>query len=687
MAKDGQLIHKYKKMKNDKTLFLDTETYSDIDILNGVFAYARSAKLLFVTYALNDEPPKLWNVFEGGSIPKDLDSYLADKSIPIVIHNSIFDINILKVVGIIIPSDRVIDTMAIALAHSYPGKLSLLCDILDVDINKSKIDGKRFIKLFSKPTALGLENTIKQYWLDWDMFKEYALQDIVAMREVYYKLPLNNYFSAEKSIWILDQKINTRGFLIDTQLAQGALARIKIEQDLLSKKMTDITGGAIKSASQGKKTQEFLFSNCGLITDNLQRTTVDDLLNTDGLSDTAKEILSIRRDACRASTAKYKKLLQSVSPDNRLRGTLQYCGASRTGRWSGKIFQPQNLPRSTYKGAELESGIKSLRDNDLDLEGSMEMASSALRGCIIAPKDKKLVVSDLSNIEGRVLAWLAGEEWKVQAFRDFDKGIGHDLYRLAYAKSFDIPVESVTTEQRFIGKVQELALGYGGGVGALTAMCTSLGVDLESLAQKVLESDVGRSVKIRSANPKYNLSDNAYSVLEWIKYSWREAHPKTIKLWKNIESAITIALTYDCITNITDNLITFKQKDNLLIQLPSGRFLLYHNMGLSPNSSGNFVYYGMNLNKWGVLNTYAGKLCENIVQAIARDIMAYSLPRIEAHGYEIVLTVHDEVVCEAPDVERYNSEHLSTVLSMPHIWSKGLPLAAKGFEGYRYRKD
>lgn len=327
----------------------------------------------------------------------------------------------------------------------------------------------------------------------------------------------------------------------------------------------------------------------------------------------------------------------------------------------------------------------------------MDVLSSVIRGCIVAPPGVKLTIADLSNIEGRGLAWLAGEEWKLQAFRDFDAGIGFDLYKLAYAKSFGIDPALVTKDQRQIGKTQELGMGFGGGAGAFATFANAFGIDLDDLASKVLpvadpkvvEEATSFLVWCRGKDPKFGrgMSDKAFIACDVVKRGWRSAHPAISGWWPMLEQAFRDAIdspkyTFDCGT------VKVRRDGSWLrIRLPSGRALCYPAPLI--DAAGNCSYMGMNQysRKWERITTYSGKLAENCTQAFARDILAYNMPRIEAEGYKIVLSVHDELLTETPDSDEFTHERLSALMSTVPPWAEGLPLAAAGFECLRYRKE
>ncbi|WP_443696422.1 DNA polymerase [Pseudomonas sp.] len=326
---------------------------------------------------------------------------------------------------------------------------------------------------------------------------------------------------------------------------------------------------------------------------------------------------------------------------------------------------------------------------------SMELCSSAMRGSVIAPPGKKLVIADLSNIEGRVLSWLAGESWKLKAFADFDLKIGHDLYKLAYAKAFGINPEDVDKDQRQIGKTMELALGYAGGVGAFITFSLAFNIDLEAMAENAWDVipkatlDEATSFlewQLGQGKSQFGLSEEAFIVCDSFKRLWREAHPAVSSWWKELENVCVAAVnspgqTYTCRMHKI-------RRDGawLRIMLPSGRYLCYPSPRVEEDGTLTFMGINQYTRKWERLRTYGGKLVENITQGVARDVLAYSMPRIENAGYDITLTVHDEIISEAPDEEGYSHEHLADLMAQGEPWSEGLPLAAAGFEAYRYRK-
>jgi len=644
------------------TLFLDLETWSTVPIAHGTHAYAEQADVLLIALAVDDAPVEVWDCTDGNRA-----AYLSrlqgaiDDASSIVIHNSAFDRTVLRWSGVNVPVSKVHDTMVQALAHSLPAALGLLCDVLAVPFDKAKDkDGKKLIHLFTKP--LGKNRTLDRATSEthpeaWQDFIEYARLDVEAMREVYARLPVWNYRGLERELWLLDQAINDRGVAVDRDLAKAALRAAQRTSKRLAEEATALTGGAVTNTTQRGKTLDHLRS-LGLETDDLKGGTIDKLLLRDDLAPDVRALLEIRSQASATSPAKYRTLLNATSSDGRLRGTIQFCGASRTGRDAGRGVQLQNLPRPTMEQADIEAGIAAMKADaeDLLFDNVMELCTSAVRGCLVAAPGKKLVIADLSNIEGRMLAFLAGEQWKLDAFSDFDKGTGHDIYKLAYARSFNKKPEDVTKDQRQLGKVQELALGYMGGAGAFASMAALYGMELPE-----------------------------YQVYELVR-AWRNTHPATRNLWYGSEDCAKRAVLTPGKTFTFGRLAFRADGVWLRIGLPSGRYLCYPDVELSEDNTLSYGGTHQFTRKWERLDTYGGRLVENSTQAAARDIFYCGVAGAERAGYSIVGRVHDELICETPDTEEYSHEGLAKIMATGPSWARGLPLAAAGFETYRYRK-
>lgn len=784
-------------------LWLDDESFSPVPITCGTHAYAEKVEILIRAMALDDGAVLVRDLTAGGAdwvmagaeltpAPLDLvrqtNMALADDTAQVWAHQSAFDRTIERWAGITIPLHRWRDTMVQAMAHGLPGKLSELCAALKIDADQAKDkEGKALIRLFCMPQPFKFRKrhdaliesaadyaaakeaaaaawtgraTRETHPAEWRKFLLYAGRDIIAMRACHKKMPMWNYRDGELALWHLDQQINDRGVAIDLELAECAVNAVDAAQVELREQCVTMTNGEVESATKRDAILLHVLAEYGVDLPDLQKATLERRIGDPDLPEGLRELLRVRLQASTTSTSKYKTLIKGVSSDSRLRGLLQFCGASRTGRWAGRLWQPQNLPRPTLKQHVIDMGIEALKAGGADLifDNVMELTSSAIRGCIVAAPGKKLVVADLSNIEGRVLAWLGGETWKLKAFGAYDAGTGHDLYVLAYAKAFNVSAELVKENVkaggnwRQIGKVMELALGYEGGVGAFLTFAAAYGIDLEAMAAQAIREIPGNVIgqaRImlewhRKKNKKcpaaaFGLSEQAWLVCESFKLAWRAAHPNVVQLWRDMDANVRAAIQQPGTTFTVGLLKVRKDGAWLRIVLPSGRAVCYPGAALmpankrkraalietagaeeveAPDDGGKTVITYMGINqysrKWERIDTYSGKIAENVTQAVARDVMANGMPEVEswrpimgdwadeesgevyqapvmyegldAEGFRIVLSVHDELITEAPDRPEYSEAALSNILATVPTWANGLPLAAAGFESNRYKK-
>lgn len=735
----------------------DLETYSERELKHGTFQYAEHAEIMLWAYAIgdaDDTPVKVWDacnrevswhepligelvIEPSHTMPDDLFQALIDESVLIQFHNAGFDRTVLLHAGSVVEraAARQIHrwrcTMAQALAHSLPGGLDKLGDVLGMPSDQRKLkEGKQLVQLFCKPRPAGQKlrrATRASHPEEWARFVEYARADIVSMRALRKKLPVWNYQGRELELFQLDARINERGVAVDLDFAHAAIATAEREKTTLAEQTVELTEGAVASTTQRDALLAHLLEEHGVTLPDMQASTLERRINDPDLPPAVRELLTIRLQASRASTSKYTALVRGTSEDGRLRGLLQFCGAARTGRWSGRLFQPQNLSRpdvaaaaqhygheiKTSKYLQLRSapsttdedvarwvddGIEAIKAGCADLlfDNVMAVAASAVRGCLVAPPGRKLVISDLANIEGRDAAWLAGEDWKLRAFEAYDAGTGPDLYKLAYARAFGIAPDAVTKPQRQIGKVMELMLQYEGGVGAYLTGALTYGIDLEEMAEQAyimlptdlrVEAEGFLTWAREQKRPTFGLTDKAFIVCDAFKRGWRGGHPAIAGYWAELRDAVRAAIGSPGTTVTSRRLKIRRDGAWLRIGLPSGRALCYPSPQVADD--GQISYMGINQysRQWQRLKTYGGKLFENVCQAVARDVMAWNMPAIEAAGYQIVLTVHDEVVTEAPDSPDFNPDHLGSLLAAAPPWAAGMPLAAGGFEAYRYRKD
>lgn len=690
-----------------KILWLDTETFSECDLRTaGTHRYAEdpTTEITVAQWAVDDDEPTVVDC-TGRHIPAALVTLLKDPQYIIKAHNSMFDRTILRHVWKLdIPVERWEDTMVKALAHGLPGGLDKIGQIMGVSEDKAKDKrGKELIQLFCKPRPKNQKlrrATRDTHPAEWAEFLEYSRQDIVAMREIDNKLPSWNYKQghSELAMWHLDQHINDRGLTVDMDLAHAAVDAVAREQKRLKAEVFEATDGLVASASKRDQLLAFICAEYGVDLPDMRADTLRRRIDDPELPEGVRMLLALRLEATKTSTAKYNALLKATSRDGKLRNTLQFAGAQRTARWAGRIFQPQNMPRPDMEQEDIDEGIVALKQGcaELFFKDVMRLTSNTVRGCIIAPEGKKLVVSDLSNIEGRGLAYLAGEHWKLKAFADFDAGIGADLYNVAYARSFDVDVKTVSKKQRQIGKVQELGLGYEGGVAAFLTFAAVYNMDLDELADAVwntvskaqLEDACGMYQWAKKRKRTLGLSERVYVACEVLKRAWREAHPATVALWAAAGESTRKAIHNPGITfDIGPHLKVRRDGAWLRIRLPSGRYLCYVNPEVADD--GQISYYGINqyTRQWSRIKTYGGKIIENCTQAFARDILCYNMPEIERQGFEIFLSVHDELLTTADDSPAYSVDGLSKIMATQPPWAQGIPLAAAGFEGTRYRKD
>jgi DNA polymerase len=696
------------------TLWFDCETFSECDLkAHGTHRYAEhpSTEITVAQWAIDDGEPRVIDctgciVVDGVKQLRDeLNNALLDPTVTVVAHNSMFDRTLLRHCwGIDVPVERWQDTMIKAMSHGLPGGLDKIGQIVGLEADQAKDKrGRELIQLFCKPrpkNSILRRATRVTHPEQWAEFLEYSRQDIVAMRAIDRRLPSWNYRAdhPELALWHLDQRINDRGVAVDLELAEAAIDAVAREQKRLKREVIEATDGLVTSASKRDQLLAFICAEFGVDLPDMKADTLRRRVEDPELPEGVKLLLSIRLEATKTSTAKYKALVNATSDDGRLRNTLQFAGAQRTARWAGRIFQPQNMPRPDMKQPEIDEGIEALKAGcaELFFSNTMRLTANTVRGCIVAPAGKKLTIADLSNIEGRGLAFLAGERWKLKAFADFDAGVGEDLYKVAYGRSFNIDPKEATGQKRQIGKVMELGLGYEGGVAAFLTFAAVYNMDLEDLAKAVwatasreaLENASGMWNWAQKKKRTLGLTMEIYVACEVLKRAWRDAHAATSALWAAAGEAVRLAIKNPGESfPIGQHLKARRDGAWLRLRLPSGRYLCYINP--SVDDDGQITYFGVNqyTRQWGRIKTYGGKLIENATQAFARDILAYNMPAIEAKGYQIVLSVHDELLTETPDSDEFNADELGQMMSIAPPWAKGIPLAAAGFETARYRKD
>ncbi|EEG2229869.1 DNA polymerase [Salmonella enterica subsp. enterica serovar Dublin] len=730
-------------------LFLDFETFSEADLKKvGSYAYAEhpTTEVLICTYAFDDEPVQVWDCTDGSDMPGDLHRALRrlvkpNSRIKMVWHNgSMFDRLIMKHCwGFDIPVSNTIDTMIWAFRHALPGSLDALCEVLGVSADNAKDKrGKALIQRFSKPTPKNYK--IRRYTAEthpdeWALFIKYAVSDITAMREVFHKLPRWGNSEFEDRVLELDQLINDRGFKVDVALAEAAIEAVEKHKAQLQEEAQRKYGGSLTGKDFLPILRELTPAHR---IHNAQKSTLNDLLADEDLPDDARTIIEMRLGAASTASTKYTPLLLGRSSDDRRRGCLQYGGAKRTLRWAGKGFQPQNLARGYYHGDELDKGISALLKGRAHRRFDVaKLTASTVRSCIIPEAGKKFVVADYSNVEGRGLAWLAGEKTALDTFR-----AGLDIYCVTAGKMFGMDPDDIKKnfkEIRQIGKACELGLGFEGGVGAFVTFAKNLGLDLIEMAKtmdgtfpdhiwaatargyewaRIQEAKRPPHQGEKDDRPSYILDKKVWRTCDAIKRMWRESHPETVAFWRDLKDGILAAVRnpgreFWAGAHLRRNgerairIWRTVETDSsgrkvpgwwLCMELPSGRILSYPGIGVSVtketdedgrvNTNVRIKYQGENqlTRQWTTLYTHGGKACENIVQAFCRDLLAYAMLNVEAGGYPIVLSVHDELVCETPDTPDYTVAELEKLMCALPEWAEGFPLVAEGAELKRYAK-
>jgi len=657
-----------------KKLRIDFETYSEADLVKvGAWSYSKhpSTEVLIMAYAFDDDEPRVW--LPGQELP-DFANYMKLGGImdfQLSAWNDFFEMSIwYNVLRWPLPrpkywSDTAAKAAALALPRTLDGCGQALG--LGTDVAKMK-EGKRLIQIFSKPKKSMKKETrgqlVRTYPSDFpdefNKFIEYCRQDVIAERTIDRMLP--ELQPRTRELWELDRTINLRGVYFDMESVNNAIATREKAREAAIERVAEETSGILDNISSRPQFMEYLEA-IGCRLDNAQKEYLKrklDELEASGENPDAAEIIRLRLEVSKSSLAKYDKLLEIVDDENRARGLLRFHGAS-TGRWSGNLFQPQNLPRGSVDLPDLCIDLLKYRDPELleiFFDEPLEAISLCLRGMLCAPPGKRLIVSDFSQIESRVLAWLAGALDKLEAYRT-----GLDIYKVNAAAAYKVKYEDVTKAQRTIGKVIELACGYQGGVGAFNSMADVYGVVIPEAEAKTL-----------------------------IK-NWRLGNPKVTSFWSNVEAAAVKAVrepgSVQAVRGIRYRVQGSGVSSFLFCYLPSGRRIAYHRPRLVDGAFDRqqIEFLGMNsvTRKYTRQRTYGGKLVENITQAVAMDCMADKMIDLDAAGYPIVLTVHDEIVAELPEGKGCLEDFNSIMEKVP-AWCKGLPIAADGYEARRYKK-
>lgn len=659
-------------------LHIDFETRSVLDLREvGMDNYARhpTTDIWCMAYAKGDGAVSLWK--PGESCHENTHEFVTNGG-AVVAHNAAFELSVWN--RIMVPRygwpelkpEQCVDTMAMAYAMSLPGALENAAAAVGLEMRKD-MAGHRLMLQMARPRDIAPDGT-PIWWDDpakLEKLYDYCRQDVEVERALHKRLLALP--QSEKALWLLDHKINQRGVYVDRPAVESAIAVVESEQTRLNNEMRRVTNNAVATCSAVGQLGDWIRFR-GVTMPGVAKADVLDALAGDDLPADVRAALRLRQEAAKTSTAKLVKMLESVSPDGRLRGMFQYHGAG-TGRWAARKVQLHNLPRPKLKQHEIE-GVFDILERGITPEHKarliemlygppLDVISSCLRGMLCAAPGKDLIASDFANIEGRVLAWLSGEAWKLQAFRDFDAKTGPDLYKISASRIYKTPIEKVTSDQRQIGKVAELACGYQGGVGAFQMMAKTY------------------LVKVKD-----DLADE-------IKTKWREAHPRTVAFWYALEAAAMDAVLYPG-TAVSAGPIKFKVKGSFLwCKLPSGRNLCYPYPKLKPletpwgemKDQVHYMTKDGTTNKWVETHAYGGKWAENITQAVARDLLAAAMTGLEAEGFPIVLHVHDEAADEVDEAAPADTvARVEQIMKRVPAWATGLPIAVESWRGKRYRK-
>ena len=637
-------------------LFIDIETYSGVDIRSaGLYPYVESDdfEVLLIAYAFGDEPVQ---VVEASCITGA--PVLTDPHFLKIAHNNAFERTALgKWFGKYLPPEQWSDTMILAAMNGLP--MSLEAAGAALQITDQKLDtGTALINYFCKPCKPTIANkgrtrNLPEHAPDkWEKFKEYCRRDVEAMRQIYRRLQAFPVPDWERKVWCLDARINERGVLVDTDLVKSAIAVDDAFKAEHTKEMRMLTG--LDNPNSVAQLKEWLDAR-GVSCETLNKASVADL-HKEATDKTTKRVLELRQLLGKTSTKKYHAMENAVGKDHRVRGLLQYYGAGRTGRWAGRLVQVQNLPQNHLYGIVAARELVRARDLEfleLCYNNVPDVLSQLIRTAFIAKPGHTFLVADYAAIEARVIAWMAGEQWRMDVFAK-----GGDIYCSSASQMFKVPVEKhgVNGHLRQKGKIAELACGYGGGVSALRAF----GAD------------------------KMGLSG---AEMQLIVDQWRAASPRICNFWRKTEGAAKAALQNPGrrFKVPTCEVYYWRDKDALRCQLPSGRILTY--WGARLDNDGSICFQGQNqtTRKWEKTSTWGGKLVENIVQAVARDCLAVALLRLDQAGYDITFHVHDEVIVEAPEGTPW--QDVAEVMGRPISWAPGLLLRGDGYETTFYMKD
>lgn len=650
-----------------KDLYIDIETYSSVDIGDcGAYKYIASPdfEILIVGYAFDNEDVVIVDLAQGDDLPEEFINALMDPNVTKHAHNAVFERLSFKRVGYDVPAKNWKCTMIKAAYCGLPLSLKEVSKVLDLE-NKKLDTGTTLIKYFScpcKPTKINggrTRNYPEHAPEKWEMYKEYNKYDVLAEREICQLLAQYNIPEIELDVYALDQKINDQGIMVDLRMANNAIEIDTVVSERIAQEVKELTG--LSNPNSGMQMRQWLTNHTGDNIESLAKTVMPELLDKYKDNKLVYKVLQLRNGLSKTSVKKYYAMINCATPDSRVRGTFQFYGANRTGRWAGRLLQLQNLSKNHLD--DIDTPRELIRANDLETLDMLyddipDLLSQLVRTGIVAPEGKMLSVADFSAIEARVISWLADEQWRLDVFHGDGK-----IYEATGSKMFGVPVSAITkgSELRQKSKISELALGYGGAVGAMRRM----------------------------GGERMGLSDVEMMSLT---RKWRQANPKIVDLWSELEESAIEAIRYHRPVVATCKNLVFDCDGNCMtIKLPSGRQLFYRNAYLaSEKGTYGIRYKGLiqTTKQWGTIETYGGKLTENVIQAIARDLLAFSMLQLDKAGYSITMHIHDEVIAEV-DASKAKEEYdrMASIMGIAPEWAKDLPLKADGYITPYYKKD
>ena len=641
-------------------LEMDIESFSDVDLIKcGVYAYADSPafEILLFAYSFDGGETQIIDLAQGEKLPAEVEEAIFDVSVTKTAYNANFERTCLsRHFGRYIPPESWHCSAVQAAMLALPRSLEDVGRVLGLDEQKMK-EGKELIRYFCVPCKPTKANGGRTRNLPchapekWELFKTYCKRDVDVEKSIRRKLHNFPIPESEMELYRLDQRINDRGVLVDMGLVEQAIACERLHKEVVTKRAYELTG--LENPNSVAQLKGWL-GDKGMEAESLSKKAVADMIaETDG---EVEELLRLRLLMAKTSVKKYEAMERSVCSDGRVHGLLQFYGANRTGRFAGRLVQIQNLPQNHLPDLELARElVKQRRFEDIELlyDSTPNVLSELIRTAFIPKPGCRFVVADFSAIEARVLAWLSGEQWRLDVFTSHGK-----IYEASASSMFHVPMEEITkgSPLRQKGKLAELGLGFGGASGALISMgALDMGLTEDELPPLVA--------------------------------AWRKANPHITQFWWDVDAAAIKAVTEKQKTKVGK--IIFEYKSGILfITLPSGRKLSYVKPRMAVNRFGRdgLTYEGISENKkWSRIETYGPKLVENIVQGTARDLLAEAMLRVEKKGYPIVMHCHDEIIAEVPE-DSGSVDEMCEIMAVQPKWAEGLPLRADGFECRFYKK-